>query len=186
MKGATAKRLLTREEFHRMGDAGILTQDDRVELLNGELIQMSPIGPRHAATVRRINRLFTRRLGNRALVSPQNPVALDDYSEPEPDIAIVRPRPDEYAREHPQPRDVLLLVEVMDSSQPYDRGDKLQSYAAAGLREVWLIDLAAEVVDVCRDPAASRYRTVERVRRGQRLSITALPGKQFRVNEMLG
>lgn len=186
MSGTPARRLLTRGDFHRMGAAGILTVDDRVELLNGELITMSPIGPRHAAAVRRLTRLFGRKLGTRATVSVQNPIALDDYSEPQPDITILRPRADEYQSDHPAPRDVLLLVEVMDTSQEYDRGRKLSSYAHDGIPEVWLVDVSAEVVEVYRRPAGSTYRAVSRFTRKQRLQIAAFPGKWFPVSEILG
>ena len=186
MKGAVARRLLTRDDFHRMGEAGILTEDDRVELLNGELIERTPIGPRHAATVRRLNRLFHRRLGRLAAISPQNPVALGEYSEPQPDLAILRPRADEYRAEHPGPRDIFLLVEVMDSSRDFDRGEKLQSYARAAIQEVWLLDLAAELLEVHRQPAGTRYRSAAQLKRGQRVQIAARPGKWFRVAEILG
>jgi Uma2 family endonuclease len=185
MSHVPARRLLTRHDFHRMGEAGILTEDDRVELLNGELIQMSPIGARHAAAVRRLDRLFTRRLSH-AIVSAQNPISLDDYSEPQPDIAILRPRPDEYVVDHPTPRDILLLVEVMDTSQEYDRGRKLRRYAEDGIQEVWLVDLVAELIEMYRRPVGDTYRSVSRCRRGQRLQVAAFPRKWFRVNEILG
>lgn len=185
MKGAVVRRLLTRDDFHRMGEAGILTEDDRVELLNGELIEMTPIGPRHAAAVRRLDRLFNRRLARLAVISVQNPVALGEYSEPQPDITILRTRADEYRTEHPAPRDIFLLVEVMDSSHGFDRGDKLQSYARAGIQEVWLLDLG-EILEVHRQPAGSRYRSAAQLKRGQRVQIAALPGKWFRVAEILG
>ena len=186
MKAAVARRLLSRDDFHRMGRAGILTEDDRVELLNGELIDMSPIGPRHAAAVRRLDRLFNRRLANVAIVSVQNPVALSEYSEPQPDLTILRPRADEYEAEHPGRRDILLLVEVMESSSEFDRGEKLRNYARAGIQEVWLIDLAGESLEVYRQPAGARYRSVAQRRRGQRVQIAALPAKWFRVAEIFG
>lgn len=169
-----------------MGEVGILTEDDRVELLEGELIQMSPIGPRHAAAVRRLTRLLIRRLGTAAVVSVQNPIALDDHSEPQPDIAVLRPRRDEYATDHPAPRDVPVLIEVMDAAQDYDRGRKLRRYAEDGIREVWLVDLVADVIEVHRQPVARAYRAVSRHGRGQRVHIGAFPGKGFRVNEVLG
>jgi Uma2 family endonuclease len=186
MKGAVARRLLTRDDFHRMGAAGILTEDDRVELVNGELIEMTPIGPRHAAAVRRLDRLFTRRLDRLAVISVQNPVALGEYSEPQPDLGILRPRADEYRTEHPAPRDIFLLVEVMDSSGDFDRGEKLQSYARASIQEVWLLDLAGELLEVHLQPAGTRYRSAAQFKRGQRVQIAALPGKWFRVTEILG
>ena len=186
MKATVARRLLTRDDFHRMGEAGILSEDDRVELLNGELIDMSPIGPRHAAAVRCLDRLFNRRLANLAIVSVQNPVVLNAYSEPQPDLAILRPRADEYRTQHPGPRDILLLVEVMDASPEFDRGEKLGNCARAGIHEIWLVDLAGECIEVHRQPLGARYRSAVQSRRGQRLQIAALPGKWFRVAEMLG
>jgi Uma2 family endonuclease len=169
-----------------MGESGILTEDDRVELLEGELIQMSPLGPRHASVVRRLTGLLVRRLGMAAVVSVQNPIALDDHSELQPDVTILRPRRDAYASHHPTPRDILVLIEVMDTSHEYDRGRKLRRYAMNGIQEVWLVDLAAEAIEVHRRPARLGYRSISRYQRGQRLHNAAFPTKWFRVNEILG
>src|SRR5207247_3212709 len=142
-----AHRRFTVDEYYRMAETGILAEDDRVELLDGEIVEMSPIGPRHAATVTRLDHLFNRLVGDRAIVRAQNPVRLDGYSEPEPDIALVTPRADFYRAEHPTPRDILLIVEVADTSLRYDRHTKLPGYARAGVPEAWLVDLTADRVE---------------------------------------
>lgn len=128
-------------EFHQMADAGIFTEDHRVELLDGEIVDMSPIGHRHAACVDRLNRLFVIRVGDAAQVRIQNPIVLDDYSEPEPDVALIRPRPDFYESAHPTPGEVFLVVEVADATYETDRRIKIPLYAQSGIREVWLVDL---------------------------------------------
>ncbi len=186
MNGQVAKYLFTRSEYHRMGEAGILSEDNRVELLDGEIIQMTPIGSRHAGCVGSLNRLFSRRLDQRVFVWPQNPIVLNDYSEPQPDVVLLRPRPDNYRNHHPEPADIFLVVEVMDTSAPYDRGRKLPAYANSRISEVWLVDLDTEVIEMHRKPRGGTYHDITSCRRGQRLSISALPGKSFRVNEILG
>src|SRR5882762_3247032 len=115
------RRRFTTDEYHRMGDAGVLSEDDRVELLDGEIVQMSPIGIPHASCVDRLNAFFTHRLRNRAVVRVQNPIVLDTHSEPQPDLTLLAPRRDFYSSAHPRPRDVLLAIEVMDASRSYDR-----------------------------------------------------------------
>lgn len=180
------RRRFTIYEYHRMADAGVLTEDDRVELLDGEIVEMSPIGSRHAGIVDRLNMLFARRLGRHAIVRVQNPIVLDDYSEPQPDLTILRARPDYYVGAHPRPGDVLLAIEVMDASVSYDRTLKLPLYAKKNLRELWLIDLPSEAVEVYRRPSASGYRDGQRFARGRRFAPLAFPRVHFRVAEMLG
>ncbi|MBD2092133.1 Uma2 family endonuclease [Microcoleus sp. FACHB-1515] len=180
------RRLFTVQEYHRMAEAGILREDDRLELLRGEIVQMSPIGSRHAATVNRINRLFFRKFGDRALPSIQNPVELDDYSEPQPDIALLRPRDDCYEAGHPLPEDVLLLVEVADSTLRLDRTVKIPLYAEDGIAEVWLIDLKANCIEVYRQPTAKGYQQVERFTGQQSFSIQAFADVEIAVSEVLG
>jgi Uma2 family endonuclease len=131
------RRRFTIDEYHRMGEAGVLSEDDRVELLDGEIVQMTPIGAPHASCVDRLNALLARRLGKSAIVRVQNPIILDRRSEPQPDLALLAPRSDFYSGAHPRPRDVLLAIEVMDASRGYDRTLKLSLYARAELREVW-------------------------------------------------
>ena len=180
------QRRFTTEEYHRMGEAGVLSANDRVELLDGEIVRMSPIGTPHASTVARLNALFSRRLGGRATIWVQNPIVLDRYSEPQPDLCVLAPRSDFYARAHPRPRDVLLGVEVMDTSRGYDRTLKLPLYARAELREVWLVDLKTQVIEVYTRPALRGYRQQTTVGHGRVLSPLAFPRMRFRVSEILG
>ena len=180
------RRRFTIHDYHRMADAGVLAPDERVELLDGEIVEMSPIGSRHAGIVDRLNMLFARRLGHHVIVRVQNPIVLDDYSEPQPDLTLLRARPDYYVGAHPRPADVLLAIEVMDSSASYDRSLKLPLYARKRLRELWLVDLPGAAVDVYRRPTASGYREHQRLTRGQRLTALAFPRIHFRVADILG
>lgn len=145
------------DEYHRLGEAGILGPDDRVELIDGEIVMMTPIGSRHAATVDRCTDLFTRLVGTKAIVRVQNPIQLDDYSEPEPDISLLRRRADFYESGHPLPTDVLLVIEVADTSIGYDREIKLPLYGSMGIVEVWIVDLGRRCIDAYRGPIAGGY-----------------------------
>ena len=156
-----------------MAEAGILTEDDRVELIEGEIVQMSPIGPRHAACVIVLTRRLVLALGDRALVSPQNPVRLPLDTEPQPDVVVLRPRDDGYARAHARPEDVLLLVEVADTSYRYDSGLKLRLYARTLIPEVWIVDLERDAVEVHRRPEHEGYASSERIVRGGIVSPAA-------------
>jgi Uma2 family endonuclease len=169
-----------------MAAAGILTEDDRVELIDGEIIQMPPIGSRHAACVGRLDRLFASQVGDAAQVRVQNPVRLNDQAEPEPDLALVKPRTDFYALAHPRPEDVLLIVEVADTSAGYDRSVKGPLYARAGIAEMWLVDLEGERIDVLRDPTPEGYRTAQPYQRDDRIAIDALPQIEVAVDAILG
>jgi Uma2 family endonuclease len=180
-----ARWRFTTEEYHRMGEVGIFHEDDRVELIAGELIRMAAIGPRHAANVDRINDLFMARLERRAIVRVQNPVQLAAHSEPEPDIVLLRRRADYYATGHPQPEDVLLIVEVADTSLGYDRDTKVPLYAAAGIPEVWIADLQGDRLRVFRDPDAGEYRRVEVLTRNDSVAPLAFPDLLFSVDELL-
>ncbi len=152
------RHLLSVHDFHRMGEAGILAGDDRIELIDGGLIDMAPIGSAHAGMVIRLNQRLTRALAGRALVSSQNPVRLDERSEPQPDIAVLRNRRDFYQESHPGPSDVLLVIEIADSSLEYDRDVKAPLYARHGVPEVWLVDLQARNVSIYRQPEGGAYR----------------------------
>lgn len=186
MAAPVTRRHFTVDEYHRLAEAGILTEDDRIELIAGELVTMSPIGTRHAACVKRLNRLLGRALGVRALIGVQDPIWLGDETEPQPDLAVLRPRPDDYARGHPTASDVLLLIEVADTSQRYDREVKVPLYARAGIPEVWLVDLTAETIERYAEPANGTYRQMERAGRGQTLIPTTLPGFAVSVDAVLG
>lgn len=153
---APSRHLISVDAFHRMGEAGILGRDDRVELIDGEIIDMSPIGALHAAIVARLASYFSQRVGDKAVVWCQNPLRLDDISEPEPDIAILRPRADFYTTAHPGPADVLLVIEVADTSLAYDLGTKVPLYARHGIPEVWVIDAATRRTSVFRWPTGDR------------------------------
>jgi len=144
-------------DYHRMGEVGILGPELRTELIDGEIIEMPPIGHPHAGTVKYLANRLKETVGRRAVLSVQDPVWLDDYSEPLPDIALLRPRADDYRSAHPGPDDCLLVVEVADSSLAYDRDVKLPRYARAGISEVWLVDLAGRRLLIHRRPDAGRY-----------------------------
>jgi Uma2 family endonuclease len=186
MAVALTKRRFTVDEYHRMAEVGILTEKDRVELIDGEIVEMTPIGARHASVVKRLNALLAGRLGARAIVGVQDPVQLSKESEPQPDVVLLRPTSDFYAAGHPEPVDTLLLIEVADTSLPYDRGVKLPRYAAAGVPEVWIVDLSADLVEACRTPSPDGYRDVVRIPRGGSLSPAAFPDLTLGVDEILG
>lgn len=163
-------------DYHRMADAGILGEDDRVELIDGELIDMAPIGQGHAAVVNGLNRALVIACGDKAIVSPQNPVRLDRLNEPQPDFAVLRPRADFYAAgDRPGPADVLLLVEVADSSLRLDRTVKLPLYARAGIAEVWIVDLKRRVLDAHRGPAGDVYGETTTHQAGDTLALALAP-----------
>jgi Uma2 family endonuclease len=147
---------------------------------------MSPIGSRHAACVKRLNRLFSQRVGKRAIVSVQDPIRLSEHSEPQPDLALLQAHPDFYFEAHPEPQHVLLVVEVAETSVEYDREVKLPLYARAGIVEVWLVDLAAELIEIHRQPSPASYEQVRQVRGGQRLAPSISPEWELEVAEILG
>lgn len=180
------KKLFTVSEYHTMAEAGILKEDDRVELIEGVIWQMPPIGSPHAGGVNRLTALFTSLLGKRAVVSVQNPAWLSDFSEPQPDLLLLRFRDDFYAGEHPRPEDILLLIEVADSSLEFDRGTKAGLYSRHGISEVWLQDLRNKAILVHRDPSPQGYRDVKILRRGERLSPLAFPDLVIEVDALLG
>lgn len=167
---------LTRAEYYRMGEVGILKHDDRVELLDGQLVDMSPIGPRHAIVTETLTEMLVQAFAGRASVRCQLPVTLDDGSEPQPDFALVRRPWSGYPHAHPTVGDVFLLIEVSDSSLTFDRTVKLPLYARAGIREVWIVDLTSDRVMVCRSPSGHFYRSVSRVDSSGQLDVEALPG----------
>jgi Uma2 family endonuclease len=183
---AVTPRRFTVEEYYRMAEAGILGPEERVELLDGVIYVMSPIGSRHASNVHRLGFLLGRLLGDRAQIRFQSPIRLTDDSEPEPDLAIVMPHDDFYESAHPQPADIFWLVEAMETSAAYDRGRKLRSYARAGIVEVWLVDLKRETVEVYRQPEGDEYTDRRVLRRGQSVSCLAFPDLELAVIDILG
>lgn len=180
------RKLFNTDEYHAMIQSGILKEDDRVELIEGEILEMAPIGGRHAGCIRLLIRAFTEALGRRAVVDIQDPVQLSNISEPQPDLILLQPREDAYFGYHPKPADVLLVIEVSDSTSAYDRGIKIPLYARSGILEAWLIDLERSIVEVYRDPAAAGYQTVQVFRRGDRLALQAIPEILIPVDEIIG
>lgn len=178
-------RRFTTDEYHWMGRVGILTEDDRVELIDGEIIELPPIGDRHSASCSKLNRFISVGVGEAAIVRVQDPIKIGPHSEPQPDVAVVSARADFYATGHPVPGDVLLIVEVADTSLGYDRGTKLPLYASAGIPEVWLVDLQGRHVEMHRDPSPERYRTVEVRASGQRVTAQLLPQVDLAVDDIL-
>lgn len=169
-----------------MGESGILHEDDRVELLDGEIIDMSPIGVKHANCVRRLNNLFSQKAGGKAIVDVQNPLRLDEHSEPQPDILLLKPKQDFYASSLPCAEDVLLLIEVMDTSASYDRQIKLPLYARHGVQEVWLVSLLDENVEVYRNPVSGAYQEKQILNRGKSVSPQSFPDFLVAVSDILG
>ncbi len=169
-----------------MAAAGVLSEDDRVELVEGEIIEMNPIGSRHAACVGRLTKLLERLAGDHAIVWVQNPVHVNDFSEPVPDVALLRLRDDFYARANPRAADVLLVIEVSDSTLGYDRGVKTPLYARAGVPEVWLVNLPGEVIEVYARPAGGAYQETRLVGRGATLSASAVPELTLDADGVLG
>lgn len=180
-----ARRLFTVEEYHRMAETGILHEDDRIELIHGEIIRMSPIGNFHAAIVSRINMLLVPRLALETIISVQNPVKIDDHSEPEPDIMVLPFRDDYYAESGVTPQDVLLLIEVSDSTPRYDRNTKLPLYATAGIPEVWIVDVNKQQLEVYRQPDEDRYRSMVTLTRDDIVVATRFP-LEVQVRELIG
>ncbi len=164
----------TANEFHRMGQAGIFASDDRIELIDGEIVPMSPIGEAHAAVVEALVSFFFRHLSDRVHLRIQNPVVLSDRTVVQPDVALLTPRGDGYRNAHPGPGDTFLVVEVSDTTLERDRL-KLRLYARAGVPEVWIVDIAGSVIHVNRTPEGERYRDVTSVRRGGSLAPSAFP-----------
>ncbi|MDO9708968.1 Uma2 family endonuclease [Paracraurococcus lichenis] len=173
-------------EYYRMAEAGILTREDRVELIEGEIVDMVPIGSPHGGTVNALNYRLTRQVGDAATVSVQGPLRLSDVSEPQPDLMLLKPRPDFYRSGHPTAADVLLLVEVAQSSLAYDRKVKLPLYARHGVPEVWIVNLGEGVVEVHRTPKDETYQDATTAGRGDTLEPALLPGLRIAVAEVLG
>ena len=171
----TARRRFTREEYHRMAEVGILKPTDRVELIRGEIIETSPPGRRHRAFVDNLTQLLVVRLTGRGIVSVQNPVVLSNDTEPQPDLAIIHRRPVPYKEREAFAEDALLLIEVAETSLSYDRTTKLRLYAEAGIPEYWVVDCAAESIEIYRTPGAGGYREVSRITGAPTVTLQAFP-----------
>lgn len=186
MQIEATRRRFTVEEYGRMAEIGVLGPEDRTELIEGEVFQMSGIGPRHLGCTNRFVDAFTAAFRGRAVVSPQHPVRLDDYSEPQPDLALLAMREDFYSSKIPQAADAVLVVEVSDTTLRFDADVKLPLYAAAGVPEVWIADLDAGVLCVFREPTGRRYAAEQVLGAEAPVSAAAFPDVTFRVGDLLG
>jgi Uma2 family endonuclease len=180
-----SKRLFTVHDYHRMVDAGILSEDDRVELIRGEVIAMSPIGPRHSAAVLRANQALGRLVGDLAIVGVQGSIRLDEYDEPQPDLYLLRPKDDFYASGHAGPTDIFLIIEVADSSLEYDSTIKMNLYAETGVPEYWISNVRADCLVAYSNPIKDTYGTVQQFHRGQTIAPKLLPGCKMLVDVLL-
>lgn len=178
------RRRFTVHEYHRMGEVGILHEDDRIEVIDGDIVEMSPIGGRHVSCVGRPTRVLSVFVEDRYLVNVQSPMRLDDEREPQPDIAVIQDR--EYGSSLPSPEDVLLVIEVASTPLSHDRHVKLPLYARAGIQEVWIVDLSGEILERYTVPSGNDYRRTERARRGEAIRSSALPDLELRVGDGLG
>ena len=180
------RRKFTTKEYHRIAEVSILGEDDRVELIEGEIVEMAPIGSRHAAAVKRLlNQFVPLQVSKRLILSVQDPLHLGDHSEPQPDVALLRPRHDFYAPAHPGPDDVLLVVEVAESSAEYDRAVKAPLYAEAGVQELWIVDLATSRVEVHRSPRTGGYTALTLHEVGDQVSPLAFPDFVLDVDQIV-
>jgi Uma2 family endonuclease len=187
MRTTTGKKLLTSAEYVALFEQGVLTEADRVELIEGEVVEKMTIGPLHVGRVGRVDFFLHQLLGRRAMVISQGAVLLSEISMPEPDFAILRWRGDFYESRHATPEDMLVLIEVAESSLSFDRGRKMRIYAAAGVPEYWLINLPGNVVEVYRQPGPHPrgYASVATFRRGDRIAFLAFPDLEIAVEELV-
>ena len=182
----TARRLLTVQEFYRMCETGILLPEERLELANGEIITMAPIGSAHHWCVMQLTRVLGALIGDRAWVSVQGPLAIGPHDLRYPDLAILRPRGGTYRASGPSALDALLVIEVADTTVTYDREVKVPLYAAAGIPEAWLLDLPAARLEVYRDPVEGAYRQTRRLSREESIAVEAFPDVTLQLADLLG
>ncbi|KPJ88404.1 MAG: hypothetical protein AMJ53_16870 [Gammaproteobacteria bacterium SG8_11] len=170
------KHLLTVDEYHRMGETGILKQQDRVELIQGEIVDMAPIGSKHAGTVLYLSKALNKILDEKADVYGQSPIVLNNLNEPEPDIVLLKPRDDDYRNALPKSEDILLIIEVAESSLQYDREIKIPLYAKYGIPEVWLVDLENNQLTTYSSPKNDQYEKVKTITTYSQIAIQQIPG----------
>jgi Uma2 family endonuclease len=179
------RRPITVAEYHRLGKIGFFAPEERVELLDGELILMPPIGWDHTYSCAALTQAFVLRFAGRAILMPSGAVTLDDYSEPQPDFLVLKGSLDRHPRRLPVPGDVALVVEVSNTSLRMDRNRKSKAYARAGIPEYWIVDLVNDLVEVRRDPRGDTYESIRVARRGESLELEAFPGETFEVDAFL-
>ncbi|MGA1621959.1 MAG: Uma2 family endonuclease [Synechocystis sp.] len=179
-------RLISTTEYHRMAEVGILGADERVELIAGQIIEKIPKGPVHSALCKRIEKLLEKRLADQGLVRLQDPIRLNRYSEPEPDLAVVHPSPNFYADRHPVPDDVYLIIEIADTSVERDLGSKANLYASAGIVDYWVLNIALQQLHVFRSPQGNSYQSQLILKGDQRIALLAFPDCVISVLECFG
>lgn len=172
------------DTYHAMVSAGIFSEDDKIELINGYLIKKMSIGSKHGSTVTRLARLLIKQLDDQAVVTIQNPITINEFSEPEPDVVVAKPQDDFYADGHPTPKDILLLIEVADTSLAFDRNAKIPLYAAADVPEAWLVDLIANEITVFRKPEGAVYRESEVFKSGQSIPLPGFAEASIAVSDL--
>ena len=178
-----SRRLFTREDYHVMGRMGVLRLDERLELIEGEIIVVPPAGVRHSSSILRLTEAFKpERLARGALLGVHTAIATSNISEPEPDVMLLAYRDDRYASRRPQPDDIVLLIEVSDSSLKYDRETKLPLYAESGIREVWIVDLQHDEIESYQERGPKGYRVVRRFLPGDSLAPSALPDLELQAD----
>ena len=173
------------DEYYRMADAGILTETDRVELIDGHILVMEPIAPEHGGHTIALTHLFSSLLHDHALISVQGAIRIDDYNQPQPDLAVCKPRDDFYKRSHPTPADLYLIVEVAWTSAPRDRGVKVPLYGAAGIPEYWIVDVPPRTLEVYRGPTSDGYDRMIRLRAGETVRLSAFDDIEIRVEDVV-
>ena len=178
------QRLFTRSEYHAMADSGILGPEDRVELINGKIIAMMPLGPWHASSTARLIKILTKAYGETAIINAGAPVGLGDSGEPQPDVTIARWSEDYYAHAHPEPADILLVIEVADSSRVFDLGTKLDLYAAHGISEYWVVDGVRKCVHVFQQPVDGLFKFTRLYHPGESIPLPNLANVTLPVTEM--
>ncbi|GCA87773.1 Uma2 family endonuclease [Microcystis aeruginosa] len=179
-------RKFTVEEYEKMATQGIIKPDEKVELIRGEIIKMSPMGTRHAACIARLTQLFYRKFGDLILLGVQNPIRLNNNSQPEPDLSLLIPRSDFYVAAYPGPQDIYLIIEVSDSTLDYDRYTKIPLYAEANIQEVWIINLKEECLEVYRHPLQGSYQAMQKYYRGESIFIEFFSEIELTLIEILG
>jgi Uma2 family endonuclease len=180
------KHLISADEYLRMGEGSVFAPDARLELIEGEIIEMAPIDPPHAGCVNTLIQLLARRAGDKALLSVQNPLIVSLRSVPEPDFVLLKPRPDNYRTAHPTASDVVLAIEVSDTALTFDLRTKVPLYARCGIPEAWVVDVNERVIHVFRDPSAAGYRISLTLKPGETAVCAALPEARIEVGELFG
>ena len=175
----------TVDEYYRMAETGILDEDDRVELIDGQILVMEPISPEHGGHTIALNRLFSSLVSDRAIIGVQNPIQIDEYNHPQPDVVLCKLHDDLYKRNHPKPSDILLIVEVAWTSAARDRRLKIPLYARAGILEFWLVDIPHRMLEVYTEPSDDSYDRVARLRAGSSVRLTAFDDVEVRVEDVV-